>query len=127
MNKLRDTLNQVWAIQTRLILALLGVIAAAGLGFTSGRTLEASHWQQEVARNQLNYTIKQLSDKGAGETEKTNQPQSDQSCIVKGNISSKGKKIYHVQTGAFYKSVSPEQCFKDENDAKSAGFIKSSR
>jgi len=49
------------------------------------------------------------------------------SCVVKGNISSGGKKIYHVVGGAFYKIVKPEQCFNTEAEALAAGFLKSSR
>ncbi len=48
-------------------------------------------------------------------------------CIVKGNISSAGKKIYHIKGGAFYARVKPEQCFNTEEEAKEAGYIKSSR
>lgn len=48
-------------------------------------------------------------------------------CIVKGNISSSGKKIYHVKGGAFYKTVKPEKCFNTEAEAKAAGFVKSKR
>ncbi len=48
-------------------------------------------------------------------------------CIVKGNISSAGKKIYHITGGAFYKTVRPEQCFNTEGEAVAAGFIKSQR
>ena len=49
------------------------------------------------------------------------------SCVVKGNISSAGKKIYHVQGGAFYARVKPEECFNTEAEAQAAGFTKSSR
>ena len=48
-------------------------------------------------------------------------------CAVKGNISSNGKKIYHLPGGAFYNIVKPEQCFNNEGEALAAGFIKSSR
>jgi len=48
-------------------------------------------------------------------------------CIVKGNISTAGKKIYHVKGGAFYNRVKPEQCFSTEAEALAAGFVKSSR
>lgn len=48
-------------------------------------------------------------------------------CLVKGNISSTGSKIYHVLGGSFYKTVKPEQCFATEQEAVSAGFRKSSR
>ncbi|MEK7161549.1 MAG: hypothetical protein AAB729_02560 [Patescibacteria group bacterium] len=50
-----------------------------------------------------------------------------QSCLIKGNISSAGKKIYHVSGGAFYKTVKPEQCFNLEGEAVAAGFVKSQR
>lgn len=48
-------------------------------------------------------------------------------CKIKGNISTGGKKIYHVPNGSFYKKVKAEMCFISESDAKAAGFIKSSR
>lgn len=48
-------------------------------------------------------------------------------CVVKGNISTGGRKIYHVQGGAFYKTVKPEQCFNTETEALAAGFVKSGR
>lgn len=48
-------------------------------------------------------------------------------CQIKGNISGKGDKIYHVPGGSFYDRVKPEQCFKSEQEAKAAGFRKSSR
>jgi hypothetical protein len=48
-------------------------------------------------------------------------------CPIKGNISAKGYKIYHILGGAFYKLVKPEQCFNTEAEAQAAGFVKSSR
>lgn len=48
-------------------------------------------------------------------------------CAVKGNISAKGKKIYHIKGGAFYEKTKAEQCFDSEAGARAAGFVKSSR
>lgn len=48
-------------------------------------------------------------------------------CLIKGNISTKDKKIYHIPKGAFYNIVKPEQCFDSEEQAKAAGYVKSSR
>lgn len=48
-------------------------------------------------------------------------------CKIKGNISSGGKKIYHLPSGALYKIVKPEMCFATEKEAQDAGFIKSGR
>ena len=49
------------------------------------------------------------------------------SCLIKGNISTGGRKIYHVPGGALYKVVKPEQCFNTEAEAVAAGFVKSGR
>jgi hypothetical protein len=49
------------------------------------------------------------------------------SCIIKGNISTGGKKIYHVPGGASYKIVKPEQCFNTEAEAVAAGYVKAGR
>jgi micrococcal nuclease len=54
-------------------------------------------------------------------------PQDGQPCVIKGNISSGGKKIYHVPGGASYKVVKPEQCFNTEAEAAAAGYVKASR
>lgn len=64
---------------------------------------------------------------GQGTVAGTATASSTASCIVKGNIASTGKKVYHVQGGAFYKIVKPEECFNTEAEAVAAGFVKSSR
>lgn len=51
-------------------------------------------------------------------------------CPVKGNISSKGERIYHVRGGRFYDRtrINPsagERCFENEAEAKAAGWRKS--
>jgi micrococcal nuclease len=43
---------------------------------------------------------------------------------VKGNINSKGDKIYHVPGGSAYKRTIPEQWFCSEQEAQEAGFRK---
>lgn len=48
-------------------------------------------------------------------------------CTVKGNISSSGEKIYHVETGAYFDRTIPEECFNTEEQAELAGFRKSKR
>lgn len=48
-------------------------------------------------------------------------------CTVKGNISSSGEKIYHVETGAYYDRTIPEECFNTEEEAETAGYRKSMR
>lgn len=46
---------------------------------------------------------------------------------IKGNINTKGERIYHVLGGAFYARTNPEMCFNTEAEALAAGFRKSSR
>lgn len=43
---------------------------------------------------------------------------------IKGNINSKGEKIYHVIGGQQYEQTKPEQLFCTEKDARMAGFRK---
>lgn len=47
--------------------------------------------------------------------------------IIKGNVNSKGKKIYHLPHGKFYERVKPIEVFHNEEEAKKAGYVKSSR
>ncbi len=56
---------------------------------------------------------------------KTVAPSSE--CKIKGNLGSGGKKTFHVPGGSFYDRTNAEICFNTEQEAISAGFIKSSR
>ncbi|QZY57575.1 ComEC/Rec2 family competence protein [Crassaminicella profunda] len=47
--------------------------------------------------------------------------------LIKGNINSKGEKIYHMPNGAYYKKVEAEMLFNTEKEAKEAGFRKSKK
>ncbi|OZM56286.1 nuclease [Lottiidibacillus patelloidae] len=48
-------------------------------------------------------------------------------CNIKGNINSKGDKIYHLPSGAYYKQTIAEEMFCSEDKAEKAGFRKSKR
>lgn len=48
-------------------------------------------------------------------------------CTIKGNINSKGEKIYHVEGGQFYEKTDAEEMFCSEKEAENAGFRKSKR
>lgn len=106
------------------------------IGFGSGRFERG--YRREKIKSQNNYTTnsdkKPITQETVAPAKEAQQgtvvvasstPATD--CIVKGNISSGGKKIYHVSGGAFYKTVKPEQCFKTEGEAVTAGFVKSQR
>lgn len=47
--------------------------------------------------------------------------------LIKGNINSKGEKIYHMPGGASYDATKPEVWFKTEQEAIDAGFRKAKR
>jgi micrococcal nuclease len=46
----------------------------------------------------------------------------ENSCNIKGNISSKGEKIYHTPDSPWYEQTKPEVWFCTETEAQSAGF-----
>lgn len=43
-------------------------------------------------------------------------------CHIKGNINSKGEKIYHTPESRYYEQTKPEQWFCTEQEAEEAGF-----
>jgi micrococcal nuclease len=48
-------------------------------------------------------------------------------CLIKGNINTKGEKIYHVPTGSYYERTKAEEMFCTEAEAKKAGYRKAMR
>lgn len=63
---------------------------------------------------------KSHSEKKESSTQRENSKQQ-----IKGNINSKGEKIYHVPGGRYYEQTKPEEWFDTEEDAIKAGFRKS--
>jgi micrococcal nuclease len=53
------------------------------------------------------------------------QEQKSDGCLIKGNINSKGEKIYHLPGGRYYDQTKAEKMFCNEKDAVKAGFRKS--
>jgi hypothetical protein len=98
------------------------------IGFGTGRL--GSQLQKSSSSKPSNYTTKPVQTpspavKGAATVNTATTSPAD--CLIKGNINTKGYKIYHVPGGMYYKIVKPEQCFATEKDALAAGFVKSSR
>jgi micrococcal nuclease len=54
-----------------------------------------------------------------------NEKITDSKCTIKGNINSSGEKIYHVESGRYYKITKPEEWFCTEQEAIDSGFRKS--
>lgn len=130
-----ENLKKIWEEEYKEKALLLGCFILVFLvGFGTGR-YNASNSRHNPS--QANYNTKSLSQPTSLQKTETltNQTSvktilsatSTKDCIVKGNISSTGKKIYHILGGAFYKTVKPEQCFKNEAEALAEGFVKSSR
>ncbi|MFE1244879.1 thermonuclease family protein [Fictibacillus sp. NPDC058756] len=59
------------------------------------------------------------------EAEDSVEETADSKCTIKGNINSSGEKIYHVESGRYYKITKPEEWFCSEQEAIDAGFRKS--
>lgn len=52
--------------------------------------------------------------------EETEEP--DEGCTIKGNINSRGDKIYHTESSSHYEQTIPEAWFCSEQEALDAGF-----
>jgi micrococcal nuclease len=73
-----------------------------------------------------------VQDEGFDEEPETNdspteEKSSSDGCQIKGNINSKGEKIYHVPEGSYYEMTKAEEMFCTKNEAEEAGFRPSSR
>jgi len=113
------------------------------IGFGTGRYERQQN--REALKSQTNYTTNkveiQTTQKPADTKQKAENPEPQvpakvlgtqtknqtTDCPIKGNISSAGKKIYHIKGGAYYNIVKPEECFQTESEALAAGFVRSSR
>jgi hypothetical protein len=131
--KAKDWLKQK-ENKDKLVLGLSFVLIFI-VGFGAGSYVRET--RRDGAKPQANYTtatakkpaIPAATDQAQvlGKTTVTASGTPALACIVKGNISSAGKKIYHVKGGAFYDRTKAEECFNTEAEALAAGFVKSSR
>lgn len=70
-----------------------------------------------------NYATARGFDKSVfGDKEAVKNQTTDDSCTIKGNINSKGKKIYHMPGQQNYDSTKPEELFCSPQEAEAAGF-----
>jgi hypothetical protein len=124
-------INLVKNHQEKVVLSIGFVFVAAlsfGLGRVSAVKLTPPEIRiEEVFSPPLNNTQKN-SETQSEDSQKTSQNASN-SCEgkIKGNISAKGDKIYHIPKGAFYARTVAELCFSTEAEALAAGFRKSSK
>ncbi len=58
----------------------------------------------------------------ASTTKEPSTPVKNKDCVIKGNINSKGEKIYHTPGSRSYNQTKPEMWFCTEEEAKAAGF-----
>ena len=97
------------------------------VGFGTGRSYSN---KQKTLSPKLDYTTNGTSQqlRNLDETgNRANLAKANDDCKVKGNIGNNNKKVYHVRGGQYYSTVKYEMCFKDEVEAKTSGFKKSSR
>ncbi|MGE7602199.1 thermonuclease family protein [Peribacillus sp. NPDC097675] len=75
-----------------------------------------------------NYATSKGFDDSKAEKVTAEKPTKKTSCSnpeIKGNINSKGDKIYHIPSGQYYKITKEEELFCTEQEAVNAGFRKS--
>lgn len=115
----------------QLIVLSVGYLLVAGIAFGLGRISMIKQEPPEIRIEESFAPLLNNTENIAGM--QSGSPavagESTASCDgkIKGNISAKGDKIYHVPGGSFYARTNPEQCFQTEEEAKAAGFRKSSR
>ncbi|WP_339263886.1 thermonuclease family protein [Solibacillus sp. FSL W7-1472] len=61
--------------------------------------------------------------KSTVEEDRLSMSENDASCKIKGNINSKGNKIYHMPGQRDFENTVAEEMFCSEKDAKDAGFV----
>ncbi|WP_129600694.1 ComEC/Rec2 family competence protein [Anaerophilus nitritogenes] len=92
-------------------------------------TIIASSNGEEIQFNVSSGDYTYGKDTKGNKNKEVSKNESTQSAIgaIKGNINSKGEKIYHMPDGAYYAKVNAEVYFKTEEEAQNAGFRKSKR
>lgn len=100
----------------------------------SGSTKKSSSGVVSTAKSiPKNTSIPKSTSKSSSSTTKVSKPSTPSSNnnsgkkSIKGNINSKGEKIYHVPGGAYYDRTNPEEWFSTETEAEVAGYRKSKR
>lgn len=73
-----------------------------------------------------NYATDQSFNEGTAKNPSTGSSSSGK-CRIKGNISSRGDKIYHMPGQQYYDVTKPEEMFCSEEEAQNAGYRKSKR
>lgn len=76
--------------------------------------------EQDDANNNKNNSSRNGT--AAAQAPKENSQKSKQGCDIKGNINSKGEKIYHTPESPYYGRTKQEQWFCSEAEAVQAGF-----
>ena len=66
---------------------------------------------------------KERQDVSSTENDQSNTPNDNNSCLIKGNINSKGNKIYHAPGQLDYENTVAEEMFCTKEEAEAAGFI----
>jgi len=112
--------------QQKIVLSV-GYLLVAVLAFGVGRLTAYKYSAPEIKIEQAFLPPDNYSPNIAGaQLQETQQAEGDCKGKIKGNVSSSGM-IYHVPGGSFYDRTNAEMCFDTEEQARAAGFRKSSR
>jgi micrococcal nuclease len=110
-------IDEFRVIQSRAQKQAIGIWSienyATDRGFNDNVTKQSSNHKQNITSS----------------SKTANNIYSNQQCkkVIKGNITSTGKKIYHVPGGQYYQITKPEQTFCTEEEAQKAGYRNSMR
>ncbi|AJD91119.1 thermonuclease [Jeotgalibacillus malaysiensis] len=75
---------------------------------------------REIEKKAKNQEIGIWSEENYQAEEVNNEPSED--CMIKGNINSRGDKIYHTESSSYYAQTIPEEWFCSIEEAEEAGF-----
>ncbi len=133
MNLINQLKNFLKTYQLRIIL-LVGCLLIASTAFVAGLLFAEKSSPPEIKveevfsyTNNTSILTPAQSQKNTQTDQKLGSNTNDCLGKIKGNINSKGEHVYHIPTGAFYDRTIAEVCFDTEQEARDAGFRKSSK
>lgn len=132
MNK--ERLKEFAKAHQQKIALIIGFIAVAAIGFYGGLNLNRKSIENApvtAASSNSNYNENQTqvqTVQASSETTTEQTPAASVPSDCNGKIKGSSSHKYHLPGGAFYdKTTHPIACFDTEEQAKAAGFVKSSR
>ncbi|MBX4187944.1 MAG: hypothetical protein KW793_02290 [Candidatus Doudnabacteria bacterium] len=129
-------LKEFFINNQQTIVLVIGYFLVAGIAFMAGQITASTYNPPEIKIETAfaplnNSPVESVNQSGTGNN--SINPAAVQPTLgdctsiqIKGNIGSSGSKVYHMPGGSFYNRTKAEACFNSEDEAKAAGFRKSS-